>query len=82
MSLNSNQFKKFALIAAKKADEKKAEEITLLDLRKSQVSVSDYVLILSGNSDVHVKALKDEIEKEFDQYHLNPTHRDGFKSGH
>lgn len=82
MSLNSSQFKKIAIIAAQKADEKQAQKIVLLDLRKSQVSVSDYVLILSGNSDVHLKTLKETIEKNLKETaEIFPIHHDGNRGG-
>jgi len=41
----------------------KAEEITILDMRKV-ANFCDYFVICSGNTDRHVRAIADNIDKE------------------
>ena len=42
--------------------EKKAEEITILDLRDVKNSVTDFFVICSGSSDTQVDAISDSVE--------------------
>lgn len=44
--------------------EKKATDITILDLREVTHAISDYFVICSGNSDTQVDAISDSIEDE------------------
>lgn len=82
MSLNPAQFKKIAIIAARQADQKKAEEISLLDLKKTDSSLADYVLVMSANSEVHLKTLQETIEETLDQMQMHPNHKDGARGAH
>lgn len=44
--------------------EKKAHDITILDLKSIKNAVADYFIICSGNSDTQLDAITDSIEKE------------------
>jgi ribosome-associated protein len=50
----------------KKAQEKLAEDLTILDMRKI-VNFCDYFLIVSGSSKPHIKAISEAIEEELDR---------------
>lgn len=52
--------KKLALLCRSLADNKKAEDILVLDVRKIS-SVTDYFVIASGSSEPHLRAISDEI---------------------
>jgi len=52
--------KELALTCAQLADNKKAENITLLDLRELS-SVTDYFVIVTGANEPHLRAIVDEI---------------------
>ncbi len=52
--------KKLALLCRELADNRKAENIVVLDVRKLS-SVTDYFVIASGNSEPHIRAIVDEI---------------------
>lgn len=43
-------------------DDKKGEEITVLDVR-GKSSVTDFFLVVTGNSQPHIKALRSNLEK-------------------
>ncbi len=52
--------KKLALLCRELADNKKAENIVILDLREVS-SVTDYFVICTGTSEPHLRAIVDEI---------------------
>ena len=47
-------------------DEKKAEDLRVLDVSK-QSSITDYLVLANGNSDPHLRALRVELEKVLDE---------------
>ena len=72
--MNSNEL---ALACVKFAENRKAENITVLDVR-GVTSVTDFFVICSGSSEPHLKAIINEIrEKVFEAYHIHPTSMDG-----
>ena len=52
--------KKLALLCREFADNRKAEDIVVLDVRKLS-SVTDYFVIASGTSEPHLRAILNEI---------------------
>ena len=64
--------KKLALLCRKLADDKKAENLVVLDVRKLS-SVTDFFVIVTGNNDPHLRAIVDEITtKLHDDHELRP----------
>jgi ribosome-associated protein len=55
--------RKLALACRELADNKKAEDIIILDVRKLS-SITDYFVIASGTSEPHLRAIVDEIEDQ------------------
>ncbi len=69
--------RKLALLCRELADNKKAEDIAILDVRELS-SVTDYFVIASGTSEPHLRAIVDEIaDKLKEGYHLRPRAVDG-----
>jgi len=69
--------KKLALICRELADDKKAEDIVVLDVKKIS-SITDYFVIASGTSEPHLRAISDEvIDKLREDYDLRPRAIDG-----
>jgi ribosome-associated protein len=69
--------KKLALLCRELADNKKAEDIVVLDVRKIS-SVTDYFVIVSGTSDPHLRAIFNEIADTLKEQHdLVPSGKDG-----
>lgn len=66
-----------AKLCAKLADNKKAEDIVILDLRAVS-SVSDFFVIVSGTSEPHLKAIRNEIESKLKDESIVPHGVDGF----
>lgn len=69
--------KKLAQLCWEYADNKKAEDIVILDVRDLS-SVADYFVLCSGTSEPHLRAISDEILNKFrDEQHLRPKAIDG-----
>jgi len=73
--------KKLALLCREFADNKKAENIVVLDVGEIS-SVTDYYVIASGTSEPHLRAIMDEISGQLrEQYDLRPNRVDGSTGG-
>lgn len=73
--------KKLAQLCRELADNKKAEDIVVLDVRK-QSSVTDYFVVCSGTSEPHLRAIVSELEDRlWEDHHLKPRAEDGAEGG-
>jgi ribosome-associated protein len=73
--------KKLAQLCRDLADNRKAENIVMLDVRKLS-SVTDYFVIASGTSEPHLRAVVEEITGKLrDDYGLRPVRTDGTVQG-
>ena len=73
--------RKLALLCRDFADNKKAENIVILDVRKLS-SVTDYFVIASGTSEPHLRAIVDEITDQLREEHgLRPLRMEGTVHG-
>lgn len=69
--------KKLALLCRDLADNKKAEDIVILNVRELS-SIADYFVICSGTSEPHLRAIAEEITTGLEvQQGLEPRARDG-----
>ena len=69
--------KKLALLCRDLADNRKAENIVVLDVREVS-SVTDYFVVASGTSEPHLRAITDEItDKLRADYSIRPRAVDG-----
>ena len=69
--------RKLALLCRELADNKKAEDIVVLDVRELS-SVTDYFVIASGTSEPHLRAIVDEIRDTlWEKHQLRPRAIDG-----
>jgi ribosome-associated protein len=58
--------------------EKKAQDIVVMDLRKVKNSICDYFVICSGGSDTQIDAIADSVEEEVHKASKqNPWHKEG-----
>jgi ribosome-associated protein len=73
--------KNLALLCRDYADNKKAENLAVLDVRKLS-SVTDYFVIATGTSQPHLRAIVEEITARLrDEHDLRPARVDGVVSG-
>jgi len=69
--------RKLALLCREFADNKKAEDIVILDVHELS-SVTDYFVIASGTSEPHLRAIVDEITDKLREDHdVRPNAIDG-----
>lgn len=74
------QSKEMAKLAYKALDDKKGEDIKVIDI--SQISVlADYFIIANGTSDSQVKALVDSVEEELGKAGYEAKQREGYGLG-
>lgn len=59
-------------------DAKKAEDLRVLDV-SAQSSITDYLVLATGNSETHLRALRVELEKVLDD---TKTHIVGIETAH
>lgn len=69
-----------ALRIAHIADEKKAQDLVVLDLRRLTI-ICDYFVICSGTSSRMTKAIAEEIQKSMQQISCKAKHLEGYASG-
>ena len=72
-----NDARQLAKLCRDIALDKKALDPVLLDVRKVS-SVADYFLILSGNSEPHLKAIADEIARRLRDAGVRTRHHNGY----
>jgi ribosome-associated protein len=69
--------RKLAELCRELADNRKAENIVVLDVHEVS-SITDYFVIATGTSEPHLRAIVDEITEELEGKHgLTPRARDG-----
>ena len=61
-----------ASVAAKSADDKKARDILLIDL-KGMSLVTDYFVICSGTSITHIQAIAQAVADEMEKQKMMPS---------
>ncbi len=80
MDVNNNlaPSEKLSEVVVKGMMEKKASNITVMDLRAVKNAVADFFVICSGNSDTQLDAIADSVDKEVSKtLSQNPWHREG-----
>lgn len=74
------QSKQMAKLAYKALDDKKGEDIKVIDI--SQISVlADYFIIANGTNDSQVKALVESVEEELGKAGYEAKQREGYGLG-
>src|ERR1700729_4136184 len=61
--------------------EKKAEELTILEMEKGSGAFTDYFVLCSGTNPRQVQAIADEVELRLKAEGLRPAHVEGYKKG-
>lgn len=59
--------------------EKKAEEITILELEKGSGAFTDYFVVCSGTNPRQIQAIADEVELRLKRTGLYPAHIEGYR---
>lgn len=64
----------------KALDDKKGNAIKVIKIDELTV-VADYFVIVTGNSNTHIRSLADEVEYQLEQSGLKPDHIEGRATG-
>ncbi|MCL6559669.1 MAG: ribosome silencing factor [Firmicutes bacterium] len=67
-------------LAVQAAEDKKAADVTVLDIREVSI-IADYFIICSGRSSTHVQAIVEHIQEKLAGRGLFPLRREGFREG-
>lgn len=67
-------------IAVQSAEDKKAENITVLDIREVSI-IADYFVICSGRSRTHAQSIAENIQEKMEEAGLLALRREGFREG-
>src|SRR5512146_2497117 len=65
-----------AAVAA--CQEKKAEDLTVLELDRASGSFTDYFVICTGSNPRQIQAISDEVEQRLSQTGVQATHVEGY----
>src|ERR1700738_5472219 len=77
--MKKNELKLQLSEAIRACQEKKAEEITILELEKGSGPFTDFFVVCSGTNPRQVQAISDEVEERLERSGLRPTHVEGYK---
>ena len=64
---------------AKLAWEKKGNNISILDVR-NLTDVTDYFILITGESEPHIKAISDYLEEKLKEENIRAWHREGYRN--
>src|SRR5437588_10382370 len=59
--------------------DKKAEELSILEMEKGSGAFTDYFVLCSGTNPRQVQAIADEVESRLKSASLRPTHVEGYR---
>ena len=59
--------------------DKKAEELTILEMEKGSGAFTDYFVLCSGTNPRQIQAIADEVELRLKTAGLRPTHVEGYQ---
>jgi ribosome-associated protein len=76
--MKKNQLKKQIAAAIQACLDKKAEEISILEMEKGAGAFTDYFVLCSGTNPRQIQAISDEVELRLKAAGLRPTHIEGY----
>jgi ribosome-associated protein len=77
--MKKNDLKKQVTEAIAACQDKKAEEVTILQLEKDSGAFTDYFVVCSGTNPRQIQAISDEVEERLEKHGMRPTHVEGYK---
>jgi ribosome-associated protein len=77
--MKKNDLKRQVSEAISACQEKKAEEISILELEKGSGAFTDYFVVCSGTNPRQIQAISDEVEERLKHAGLRPAHVEGYK---
>ena len=77
--MKKNDLKRQVAEAINACLEKKAEQISILQLEKGSGPFTDYFVVCSGTNPRQIQAISDEVEERLKKDGLWPAHVEGYK---
>ena len=77
--MKKNDLKQQVTAAIQACLEKKAEELTILEMEKGSGAFTDYFVLCSGTNPRQIQAIADEVELRLKAAGLRPTHVEGYR---
>jgi len=77
--MKKNDLKRQVSEAIAACQDKKAEEIVILELEQGSGAFTDYFVICSGINPRQIQAISDEVEERLKRAGLRPAHIEGYK---
>ena len=77
--MSKNDVKHQVAEAIHACQDKKAEEITILELEKGSGAFTDYFVVCSGTNPKQVQAIADEVEERLEKKGMRVNHTEGYK---
>jgi len=76
--MKKNELRKQVASAIQACLDKKAEELSILEMEKGSGAFTDYFVLCSGTNPRQVQAIADEVELRLKGAGLRPTHVEGY----
>lgn len=76
--MKKNELKQQVSGAIQACLDKKAEELTILEMEKGSGAFTDYFVLCSGTNPRQIQAIADEVELRLKDAGLRPTHVEGY----
>src|SRR5450432_1954476 len=77
--MKKNELKQQISAAIQACLDKKAEELSILEMEKGSGAFTDYFVLCSGTNPRQVQAIADEVELRLKAAGLRPAHVEGYK---
>jgi ribosome-associated protein len=77
--MKKTDLKKQVTAAIQACLDKKAEELTILEMEKGSGAFTDYFVLCSGTNPRQVQAIADEVELRLKTAGIRPAHVEGYK---
>jgi ribosome-associated protein len=77
--MKKNELKKQIAEAIRACLDKKAEELSILEMEKGSGAFTDYFVLCSGTNPRQVQAIADEVEMRLKSANVRPAHVEGYK---
>jgi ribosome-associated protein len=75
----TNELKRQVAEAIAACQDKKAEDVTILELEKDSGAFTDYFLVCSGSNPRQIQAIADAVDERLEALGMRPAHTEGYK---
>jgi ribosome-associated protein len=81
LSMKKSDLKRQVAAAIQACLDKKAEELSILEMEKGSGAFTDYFVLCSGTNPRQVQAIADEVELRLKSTGVRPAHVEGYRQG-